>query len=62
MMTKGKFRKHDFEIAVGPKGSPGEPTFWSSLEAQKIGTIIWIDITNLQSPHRKFQPNWPKNG
>ena len=27
------FRKPDLEIAVGPRGSPSGPTFWSGLEA-----------------------------
>ena len=28
-----KFRKHDIEIAVGPKGPPRGLTFWLGLEA-----------------------------
>ena len=35
-VNNSKFRKHDFEIAVDPKGPHIGQTFWSGLEAQTI--------------------------
>ena len=33
MVTPENLEKNGFEIAIGPKGPSGEPTFWLGLKA-----------------------------
>ena len=36
-----KFRKHNYEIVVDPKGPPSRPTFWSGVEALNHKGCAW---------------------
>ena len=49
-----KFRQHNFEIAVDPKGPSSGPTFWSGLEALNHKGHAWW-------PHPFSRQKWPIN-